>query len=304
MDQTLEITNKPRNSLQLSVKLLQLLKGCPKAGNGVHRWLFRTALALHPYVADKELLVHILTKATLSCGREVSIREIEDAVRNSQRNQNHGGPRTPRWPRPDERRIAEIAKQGPSLERLTDLSPVKLGGDGARADEVLDLLFPGNPLLCVGESQFRFDTRPRESWRGRLARCQFIVPSPMTSVYGTTKAGKRSKHTLENTGPRRFLVIEFDQGGFDQHAAILHHLASYGDFVMAVHSGGKSIHGWFYCLGVEEARLLKFMRYAVGLGADPATWTKSQFVRLPDGQRENGKRQSVIYLDKNLLEAK
>ena len=27
------------------------------------------------------------------------------------------------------------------------------------------------------------------------------------------------------------------------------------------------------------------MRYAVSLGADPATWTRCQFVRMPDGLR-------------------
>lgn len=37
------------------------------------------------------------------------------------------------------------------------------------------------------------------------------------------------------------------------------------------------------------------MRYAVSLGADHATWTRSQFVRLPDGTRDNGHRQAVYY---------
>jgi len=121
---------------------------------------------------------------------------------------------------------------------------------------------------------------PRERWRGLLAARQFIVPSPMTKVCGLTRAGKRSTHTLDNTGPRQFLVVEFDSGNFDEHAALLHHLAEFCPFVMAVHSGGKSIHGWFCCGGRDEANLLRFMRYAVSLGADPATWIKSQFVRF------------------------
>lgn len=36
----------------------------------------------------------------------------------------------------------------------------------------------------------------------------------MTAEYGVTQEGKRSKHTLANTGPRRYLVCEFDQGTF------------------------------------------------------------------------------------------
>jgi len=39
------------------------------------------------------------------------------------------------------------------------------------------------------------------------------------------------------------------------------------------------------------------MEYAVSLGADSATWTKSQFVRMPDGTRENGKRQEILYFN-------
>jgi hypothetical protein len=32
---------------------------------------------------------------------------------------------------------------------------------------------------------------------------------------------------------------------------------------------------------------------AVSLGADHTTWSRSQFVRLPDGTRDGGKRQVV-----------
>ena len=39
------------------------------------------------------------------------------------------------------------------------------------------------------------------------------------------------------------------------------------------------------------------MDYAVSLGADHATWLRSQFVRLPDGLRQNGKRQITYDLD-------
>ncbi len=63
----------------------------------------------------------------------------------------------------------------------------------------------------------------------------------------------------------------------------------------------KSIHGWFYCLGRPEERLRAFMNYAVSLGADRATWSRSQFVRMPDGTREGGARQAVYYFNPELL---
>jgi hypothetical protein len=68
----------------------------------------------------------------------------------------------------------------------------------------MDKLFPGNPLLCCGKSNSDFDTKPREDWRGELSKLQMIAPSPMSAVTGKTKDGRESKHTLDNTGSRRF----------------------------------------------------------------------------------------------------
>ena len=124
---------------------------------------------------------------------------------------------------------------------------------------------------------------------------QLIVPSPMSATRGTTKEGRESAHCLDNTGPRRFLVVEFDKGSFDEHAALLWHLSDFAPLATAVHSGGKSLHGWFYCQGEPEDKLRRFMSYAESLGADRATWTRSQFVRMPGGTRDGGCRQSVFY---------
>ncbi|SVA36015.1 uncharacterized protein METZ01_LOCUS88869, partial [marine metagenome] len=165
-------------------------------------------------------------------------------------------------------------------------------------EEVIDLLFPDNPLLCTGSSPYKFGTKAREEWRGKLASMQLIVPSPMTERVGFTKSGKKSAHSLDNTGPRKFLVIEFDEGTFDEHAAILIHLAKQAPLVMALMSGNKSLHGWFYVERSPEKLQLSFMRYAVSLGADPRLWIRSQFARIPDGFRvDKEKLQSVIYLN-------
>jgi hypothetical protein len=175
-------------------------------------------------------------------------------------------------------------------------------GDQSHTEEIIDQLFPGSPLLCCGKSNANFDTCPRESRRGQLSSLALVVPSPMSATTGTTKDGRTSKHTLDNTGPRRFLIVEFDTGTADEHAALLLHLAGYAPLVLAVHSGGKSLHGWFYCAGQPEDKLLRFMRYAVSLGGDPATWGRSQFVRMPDGTRDNGNRQTVFYYNPQPLE--
>ncbi|MBI4326650.1 MAG: hypothetical protein HY674_15510 [Chloroflexi bacterium] len=197
---------------------------------------------------------------------------------------------------------AAIIRDGGRLADLWETSPVRIETNEPRTEQIVDVLFPNSPLLCCGKSNSVFDTKSRESWRGELSALQLIVPSPMLAVEGITKEGKPSRHTLSNTGPRRFLVVEFDTGTTDEHAALLLHLASRAPLVLAVHSGGKSLHGWFYCAGQPEEKLRRFMEYAVSLGADHATWTRCQFVRVPDGQRDNGKQQTVFFFNPKPLE--
>jgi hypothetical protein len=193
----------------------------------------------------------------------------------------------------------------------------------------LDALFPGDPLLCIGSTTWD-DTSPktREEWRGLLETRQFIVPSPMKSRHGRTEDGRPSNRGLEMVGPRRFLVVEFDPPKYenlpldeqrrcetaakyyavkrDEQAARLHHLDEFSPLIVAVSSGGKSLHGWFSCEGQDEAVMRDFFCYAVSIGADKATWTKNQWVRLPDGLRSeditrpDGRRQRVRKLQRTL----
>jgi len=85
----------------------------------------------------------------------------------------------------------------------------------------------------------------------------------------------------------------------DANVALLLELARRGlprfPLALAVYSGGKSVHGWFPCEGITDEQLRPFMNRAVRLGADRATWTKCQLVRMPNGTREDGKRQQVHF---------
>jgi hypothetical protein len=147
----------------------------------------------------------------------------------------------------------------------------------------------------------------------------------MSRLTGKTKDGRESAHTLDNTGVRRFLVVEFDfqpekekrrggsqatlfaqleaRGGttHDLCAALLMDLAERAPLALVVHSGGKSLHGWFYCEGIPENRLEGFMQHAVELGGDSRTWLRSQFVRMPDGLRSGGQRQVAYYFNPGVL---
>jgi hypothetical protein len=200
--------------------------------------------------------------------------------------------------------VAILGENQYGLADLWELSPVRIDSNEPHTEQIIEALFPGNPLLCCGEADSIFDTRTRDEWRGKLSAMQLIVPSPMTARHGLTKDGKESAHALSITGPRRFIVCEFDKGlTTDRQAAILLHLAELAPMVCALWSGSKSIHGWFYVDGQPEEKVRRFFRYAVGLGADPATWSRSQFVRMPDGKRDNGKQQAVYFLNLQPLEA-
>jgi hypothetical protein len=225
-----------------------------------------------------------------------------------------------RWLIRDFELIGAVADMGSDLVDLWEASPVRLKSNEPNTDKVIDLLFPGNPLLCCGWTRHRFDTRPRTHWY-KLQDLQFIVPSPMAAPRGLTQQNKLSAHALSNTGARRFLIVEFDfdasnsseearllerlasegQDVRDLCAALLLHLAQKAPLTLAVHSGGKSLHGWFYCAGVPEEKVRRFFRYAVSLGADRATWGPSQFARMPDGLRQNGRRQTVYFFNPEIV---
>jgi len=289
--------------------LRDLLASPPRHGEGVHPWLFRVARQLHAHYQDTHQMYELLRAATAECGRPVSRREIEGAIASSAKcawqpgGQPGAPPPLPVWPKSDPARIEAIIRDGGGLADLWEASPYQIEEATGLAEVVIDNLFPGNPLLCCGMSQSAFDTLPRLDWRGKLTHLQFIVPSPMSAVTGVTKDGRTSKHSLDNTGPRRFLICEFDQGSTDDHAALLLHLGQFAPLVCVVHSGGKSLHGWFYVANQPDAKVEKFFRYSVALGADRATWTRSQFVRMPEGMREDGRRQTVYFLNFKPLES-
>jgi hypothetical protein len=281
-----------------------LLASPPQRGGGLNLWFYRVARVLHPY-RDSNEIIELLRAAT--AGEPVKLGEIERAVERSKATAWKPGlapqsaARAAAWPPVNEEQREAVIAAGAGLVDLWEISPVRFDDNEPHTEEIIDALFPGNPLLCVGRSNHDFATRSREEWRGKLTALQLIVPSPMSAATGITQEGKESAHTLNNTGARRFLVIEQDGGTIDEQAAVLLHLAERAPLTVAIHSGSKSSHGWFYSAGQPEDKLRNFMRYAVSLGADTATWTRSQFVRMPDGARDNSERQTVYFFNPRVL---
>jgi hypothetical protein len=294
--------------------IVDLLAAPPCAGEGVHAWLFRVARQLHAHLPAVEI-VALLESQVATCGRHVPHNEIVSAVQNSLacawQPKGNAAPvqSAAKWPRVNQEQRAAILRDNGGLADLWELSRPRIEDNQQHTEEIIDRLFPGNPLLCCGKSSSDFDTKRRDDWRGQLCALQLITPSPMSALLGRKKNPKQgesewSAHTLNNTGPRRFLICEFDTGTTDEHAALLLYLGTFAPLVCAVHSGGKSLHGWFYVHGQPDVKVEKFFRFAVSLGADRATWTRSQFVRMPDGTRDNDNRQTVFFLNFKPLQTK
>jgi len=205
-----------------------------------------------------------------------------------------------------ERWCPEKTRQSPYRSVPKGLSPADLWeASPDRIDQdmtqrmILGWLFPDpEGLVCVGKSAFEFHTARLNQFRD-LSACQFIVPCYMTQKRGMTQDGKPSMHCLDNCGPRRFCVCDFDEPKGAEHPAIIWQLRKTFDLVMALTSGGKSLHAWFNVPEDEEA---DFWKVALPLGADPAMMrNRSSFVRIPMGTRDNGNPQQVVYLDRSKI---
>jgi hypothetical protein len=280
-----------------------IISNPPRSGEVFHNWIFRAARALWKCRRGENDIREILENAAESCGRRVLAREIADAIRHSQASafQIARAQHQP-WPAVNHEQREAVIATGFALVDLWEVSPVRFEDNESHTEELVDVLFPGNPWLCVGLSESEFKARRRDELRGELSALALIVPSPMTARIGRTQDGKESEHTLESTGKRRFLAVEFDTGTTDEHAALLFRLARRAPLALAVFSGSKSLHGWFYCVEAAEEKVSRFFRYAVSLGADRATWTRSQLVRMPGGLRDNGNKQTVYFFNPGVIQ--
>lgn len=286
----------------------------PPAGAGIHAWLFSVARQLHAHM-PADAVAAVLAAATANAERRVTAREIRDAVRNSlgvawargrgrsavevnSPGENEGNCRNPdveSWPAVDAGARVYLADRAArdgilGLYDLWERSPVRVP-EAWGADDWLEWLFPGAEWLCLAvDHPATARSRPPERWMfGPAEGCGLVVPSPMTGPGGVDQGGKRSHRCLDNTGPRRWLVLEFDSGHIDEQARLHWHLREGGAALgwplrLCVHSGGKSLHGWYGPAG-DEGDAFDLQAYAASLGADTAGWNRCQLMRLPGGVR-------------------
>lgn len=231
-------------------------------------------------------------------GRVLKRGEVERAVEKAYRCPLPDDPDWKPTPRPKKDKWEPVStkrliqRKRIELNDLWEASPIRCD-EGFTQSFCLKELFPKpEALVCVGKSAFDFDTGTFEE-QGDLSEYQFIVSSYMTKRIGITQDGKPSAHTLDNTGKRLYCVCDFDEPNSADHPSIIWELKDMARLVMVLSSGGKSLHAWFR---VPPAREPSFWKSAIRLGADPALMrNRSSFVRIPEGTRDTGKKQTVFY---------
>jgi hypothetical protein len=164
-------------------------------------------------------------------------------------------------------------------------------------------VLPEKPLLC-----FVYDKHKpggiATSWDDPALSPfpPLMVANPILGKAAYTTSGRLSARALANVGVRQFLVLEFDSGSKDAHAAIIWHLGHRWrkhdvELRMVLDSGRRSLHSWFDVRHLNEKQIWQLCRYAYQLGADRATFGKAQLVRVPGAWRpEESKRQLVYFI--------
>jgi len=286
----------------------------PPPEYGVHRSLYANAAKLRDRNVTRESALSALVRwrDSFQFRRPVPDREVIDAINSAYRQQglrraqNHTRytgldtvsytSRT--WPSPDPEKRSQLIDPDFGLYDLWERSPVRFDDGKPHTRRVLEAFFPDDPLVCCGWSNTQFETKRLSKWRN-LEQMQLIVPNPMSKLLGKVQNSDRlSARTKDNTGERRFLVIDYDdKAGADVHASASACLAQYHPLALVLFSGGKSLHAWYYVANATEADVRTFMTRACLLGGDPAMFTAAQFCRMPDGIRDNGKRQTVYYFN-------
>ena len=196
----------------------------------------------------------------------------------------HGSRQAYAWPDADPALIARVlAGTPPAFDVSADL--------GLTAAAVLPALFKPGELVCVGANSRRAVVRPLEVTLADAHLQQFIVLNPMRGVQALNYRGRLSARCQNNVGTRRYLVAESDDRSLSkpQQAQLIAWLSQFAPLVMAVDSGGDSLHAWFRIDQFCRRDQARFFAVACLLGADPSRWDSCGWLRMPGGLRQSGR---------------
>jgi hypothetical protein len=249
----------------------------PQSGTGsrlVHRHILKVSNYLRHYVNAEEAAQIIAERMP----RRQKGGEIQEAIevaygRSPERIAAEQPPRHRPSVETIERIVAERSKGPSMLEELRERSPFSVPDD---TEWTVRRLFEPDSLLCVaGQPQNAF-TAPLSNLEA-FQDYELIVPSPMSASYAIDHQGRRHLRCNANTGPRRYLVTDFDIKPLSRHgkatiyaelfkrwevlgispqdtqAALISFLQGLpGPLTMVVYSGNQSLQAWW--LGFSSPR--------------------------------------------------
>ena len=170
-------------------------------------------------------------------------------------------------------------------------------------EHVLPYLFKKDDLVCVGKDTCNPIVGPLSNILFSAHDHQFIVVNPMKDKFGINLQGNPSARCKDNVRLRRHIVAEFDDPRRSryQQAQLATFLGRIVPLILAVDSGGKSVHAWFRVETMSARDQARFFMVACLLGADPNRWDICGWLRMPGGLRKNGTpkttRQRILYFD-------
>ncbi len=284
-----------------SSRTAERLAGMPGPG-GTHRWLAQAACGVRHALMPEEIWEWLRRCCDLHVShRMVSDGEIWSAVwmacglsRERADGRRGTGARGVGWPAVNPEAVARV---------LAEVEPLFDGesSTGLGPRDVLPGLFRAGELVCVGACSERAVVLPLESAVAGAERMQFVCVNPMRAALGVNKEGRPSARCQSNVAVRRHLVAEFDDAtlGKRAQAQLATALGRAAPLVLAVDSGGKSVHAWYAVEGWEWRDQARFFASACALGADATRWDSCGWVRMPGGLRmrpDGGRvRQRVLY---------
>ena len=299
----------------LSPVTLERLRAGPRAG-GTHQWLPQVAGGLRLVLTPAKCFEFLRRCCDLHVThRHVPDREIEAAValayeqgnRCSHQHPGAGeqkgvggqgthGRRVPVWPEAN----PEV------IRKVLDTTEPRFDGEtstGLRPCNVLPKLFRPGELVCMGADSATARVRPLIRILRDAERVQFICINPMRGLIANNMEGRPSPRCQNNVLVRRYLVAEYDDASLTKRmqAQLATALANLAPLVMAVHSGGKSVHAWYAVEAMSEEEQVRFFAVACLLGADQSRWDKCGWLRMPGGLRVKSDgarvRQQILYFD-------
>lgn len=283
----------------------------PSGGNGCHTGLLSVANHARAAGIDKEEVAAELRAKTKGGERNVTDREIRDAVNKAYNedfdsfNAEYSAASTCKIEAPG---IDLSQLQPVQEESIIGLSPIVPDTEHTQQKkQLIECVFEPNEWVYIGNrkgtTELGENMRTCENWMdcdsipGELYGC-----NPFTGERGKTQDGKQSFRAQTAIADHRNLVVEFDEINAEQQLACIEMLIECAPVLAVYHSGGKSYHALLRIGGGSadeyNARVLQLRPYLVALGADKACLHAARLTRLAGAYRlDKNAYQRLIYVN-------